>query len=288
MQIPQGASFEHVKKTYRNLAKKYHPDRFPDDPGAEEYFKTVTEGYNLLSDPGKKRRYDQILSNAYSLQTRQHNRYPKGDNRNPEAIRNKLNQIRLHKQQELILQFINREKELKHSVRYTLISLGILSGYLFAFNRWFVNEASMDYLYIIVGLLMFIITSYVLVNHLFIHLRALKFMGKKTIMDYEKGALLIFLVCFLGGPLSIAGLNQVKKQYHLKHYGVYVPAVQIQTTRDRVIFTYVANNQLIYKSTTSFTPNEVADLQTSQNAVVKVSKYNPKIAKLEFMKQSPL
>ncbi len=49
-----------IKKAYRKLAKKYHPDSNPNDKEAEKRFKEVTEAYNVLSDKEKKKLYDQF------------------------------------------------------------------------------------------------------------------------------------------------------------------------------------------------------------------------------------
>ena len=58
--IGKQADEKEIKKAYRKLAKKYHPDTNPGDKTAEQKFKEVTEAYNVLSDPEKKKLYDQF------------------------------------------------------------------------------------------------------------------------------------------------------------------------------------------------------------------------------------
>jgi len=58
--VPKGASKDDIKKAYRKLAIKYHPDRNPDDKKAEEHFKEASEAYEVLSDEKKRQAYDQF------------------------------------------------------------------------------------------------------------------------------------------------------------------------------------------------------------------------------------
>jgi len=63
--VDKKASEKEIKRAYRDLAKIHHPDRNPGDKKAEEKFKEINEAYQVLSDPEKRSRYDQ-LGSAYS------------------------------------------------------------------------------------------------------------------------------------------------------------------------------------------------------------------------------
>ena len=63
--VDKGADDATIKSAYRKLAKKYHPDVNPGDKEAEKKFKEATEAYGVLSDPDKRRQYDQFGHAAF-------------------------------------------------------------------------------------------------------------------------------------------------------------------------------------------------------------------------------
>ena len=62
LELQHNATFEEIKKQYRKMAKKWHPDKNPDNPEAEAKFKEAAEAYDVLSTPDKKSNYDRFGS----------------------------------------------------------------------------------------------------------------------------------------------------------------------------------------------------------------------------------
>ena len=71
--VAKTATKEEIKKTYRKLAQKHHPDRNPGDKAAEERFKEITEAYAVLSDDDQRKQYDQFGDSGF------HQRYSQED-----------------------------------------------------------------------------------------------------------------------------------------------------------------------------------------------------------------
>lgn len=67
--VGKGASEQEIKRAYRTLARKYHPDVNQDDPNAAERFKAVTQAYKVLSDPQLRQQYDQYGHEAFEQAT---------------------------------------------------------------------------------------------------------------------------------------------------------------------------------------------------------------------------
>ena len=62
--IQKNATEDEIKKAYRNLAFKYHPDKNPGDKSAEENFKKINEAYSVLSDSSRRAQYDSGMYNG--------------------------------------------------------------------------------------------------------------------------------------------------------------------------------------------------------------------------------
>ena len=63
--VSKTATAEEIKKAYRTLARKYHPDLNKDNPAAADKFKEVSEAYSVLSDETKRSQYDQFGHAAF-------------------------------------------------------------------------------------------------------------------------------------------------------------------------------------------------------------------------------
>ena len=61
--VPRTASEDEIRKSFRKLARQYHPDVAKDKKTAEEKFKEINEAYEVLGDPEKRKKYDQLGAN---------------------------------------------------------------------------------------------------------------------------------------------------------------------------------------------------------------------------------
>jgi DnaJ-class molecular chaperone len=65
LDVPETASVDEIKKAYRKLSLKYHPDKNPGKPEMVDMFRKVSEAYNVLGDTQKKAEYDAMQNNPF-------------------------------------------------------------------------------------------------------------------------------------------------------------------------------------------------------------------------------
>ncbi len=70
LEVTRTEEADGIKKSYRRLAVKYHPDKNPGDKEAEEKFKELGQAYEILSDPQKRSAYDQFGHDAFDPRAR--------------------------------------------------------------------------------------------------------------------------------------------------------------------------------------------------------------------------
>ena len=68
--VSKSANATEIKRAYRKIAMKYHPDRNPDNKEAEKKFKEAAEAYSILSDENKRRQYDPVSYTHLTLPTK--------------------------------------------------------------------------------------------------------------------------------------------------------------------------------------------------------------------------
>jgi len=83
--LSRGASQDDVRKAHRELVRKYHPDANPEDPRAEERFKEIQQAYEVLSNPRKRREYDEGLRTSPGEGPSGRPRARRGAGRTPEG-----------------------------------------------------------------------------------------------------------------------------------------------------------------------------------------------------------
>jgi curved DNA-binding protein CbpA len=269
-----------VKKKYRELAKLYHPDKNPSSAHADEYFKIVTQGYTILTDPSDKAIYDNNLraylnaksaNSGSSLETDQ--------KRKSNDLKKRMEDRREHFRTQIQNEYLENEKVFSHKNRFILALLTFFGGLLLAYNNWYINYLKMNILFVVLGGFMFGIGTYFIADNIFKR-KQYRFSLEKSarFMDVQGPARLFVLVLFLVPVFFISGM-QLVKFVHLKYFYDYTYPSFVKRYSENVTYTYSVNGEEIERVESSSIP---VDLYKSRLRV-KYSRFNPVISQLEVM-----
>ena len=274
MEIEQYADADVVKRRYRELALLYHPDKNPSNKVAEEYFKILTQGYNILSEPDKKAEYDQLLRQYYERKSTKIEPVRSG---NKQAdIREKLRKHAELQRRRIIVEFENAESNLSHTKRYRLSILTFLTGILVCYNNWFLNFLNFKIMYIVVGSFLFGLGAYMIAN---IRYKNRVYEAAMSGQDVSKviGPVRLFVVLFLVTPVFFLMLMQLTKTVHLNYFYEVTIVDRVGQYNDMVTYNYFVDGEEISRQTDAIPYYDYSD---KSHLRVKYSRINPNISEL--------
>jgi curved DNA-binding protein CbpA len=262
-----------IQKKYKQLAKIYHPDKNPSDPNVGEYFKIVTQGYNVLSNPSQKSQYDHILKEFYNKDTEFVNQQNA-----KEQLKEKIKANNERKKSRIIQQYLKDEQDFPHKYRLIFAVLIFLSGFLMTYNNWFINYKSFNVLYALIGFIIFGLGCYLIANNKFKKEQFASYMSVGKEPEKFK-SIKTFVWLFLTTPILFFALVTTTQYIHMKSYFDYTVVNQISIDNEKVSYSYIINNQEILRRTDFILGKNYQDKSKLR---VKFSKINPNISELVF------
>ncbi len=272
MQLEPYADLPMVKKRYRELAKIYHPDKHPNAPHAEDYFKVITQGYDLLSDPELKPIYDEALKQYYGLPKHQNSPANKW-----QVAQEKVKKHLALKRSQFIAEYEKDEAILSHKLRLIAVILLSISGLLMCYNHWFINLLNYKILYIVLGGFMFCSGAY-WASSMYYKKQSYNLAIRDLPYQNNAAGLRLFLVLFAITPCLFLGLMKLTKYVHLNHFYSFAEVKKINAFGDELAYYYEVNGELIMRRCESL-PKAAFQERVLQ---VKFSLINPYISELVY------
>jgi hypothetical protein len=291
--IPRTASLADIKRAYRSAAKKYHPDKNPEDEGAEEFFVVLTNGYDVLTNPRKKVRYDILLELEYRAEKEFDNPYAKKVSTkrrhrysNTEILKRKQRLFEIQRRKDLrqVLQFRKRNQTFPLVYRYSMTSLIILSGIVMGYKNWFVNyNDTLNFFSLCLSFLVIMAGIFYLSNLAYTHLFVL-FVTKKIKRNYEKSTYYLMTLLIVVSAILFATSVKLKKHYELNRNADYTFPTMVILRANTVEYEFKVDGNTFLKRSNELDDGSFGNRST-RDCVVKYSKSNPRISELIFLDQ---
>lgn len=276
-----GAEIAEVRKAYLQAARRYHPDRNPNDAAAEQMMKILNQGYDLLSNPGKKDVYDAMLYSHYRQQ-----KQPKTSENgalSKEARRQRAREIL----RERDLQFVADYKLRYRSLRIQLIILPLIaiSTPFYAWLNWFADEASYDHLLTFLSLACYLASVLRMAALLWRYLNVQHILKNQKFHD----------AWIYGVVLAVIGLTpwlvyegaQWRYRYHLAQFAA-TTSLQLESYHNGLLrYSFTVGNRRIEKLQHGFFWNASGPIDINSVFKVRYSTRDPRIAEIILASPQP-
>lgn len=247
MGLPTGADAATVRKAYLALVRQHHPDLNPGNKQSEDFIKILNQGWEILSNPGKKEMYDALLYNHYNRASRKEQTSSKRSRADGETRAQRASRIRTERNDRYVADFGRKQALFRFQI---LVSILLAIGAPFyAFNNWFVDFDSYDHMRLLLAAILFGAAIFRLI------ILAFRYYNVYNILHPENpkndaviyGSLLLSLFVI---PILLFQAGDWRKHYHLTHYASETAARITYRNGLFVIYNFEANGKTITKNVT--------------------------------------
>ena len=292
--INEDATSSEIKASFRDAAKKYHPDVNKNNPKASDLFAVINQGYQILSNKRKKTSYDYILaqnkfydieiernySNTYAQQV---SRSRKHRYSNEAILKRKRKRFELQRKKEahIVSTFKSKAESFPLIYRYSINSLLGLTGLVMGYQNWFVSYIDgMGFIKLFFSFALATFGVFSVVNLAYQHLFVMEITGK-TKKKHDDASMRLLVLLLVACITIFSGGTILKKHFELKYNSDYTKAINVTPHSDQYEYVYKVNGVKYMKRQTVHKYPERLNLD---KFVVKHSKSNPKIAELIILK----
>lgn len=275
LQIEPYSEYSVVKKKYYELALIYHPDKNQQSKTSEEFFKILTQGYNILNNPEQKELYDNALRNYYNYKIKTETIKNKD-----QSVAEKLRIYHENKRVKIIEEFLRKDNVVTHQKRIVLWILVLISGFFISYNNWFINYLDYSIFYSIIGFIMFSFGIYFVASNLYA-IRLYKGAINLNVDYDDKYSVSVFVSLLLGIPVLFFITMNITYNYHLNNFSTLTVPNQLFVNNNSVMYQYrVEGKEILRKQ-----KFEEGKIYAKDKVRVKYSYYNPLISELVFINQ---
>jgi hypothetical protein len=272
--LTSAASDEDIRKSFKKLAVQYHPDKNPGDEEAEELFKRISTAYRVLSDPERRKKYDNRLNWLFEYVTPDPEDDPEYRRKYGSSKRKNL-KTREELDQEEILAYEEEVRQKPEHIRIALSLAVSLWGLQLIFSNWYLNEADLKIMLVVLGFALFVCGLLFFINILYRRL-AIRNMKNPLSYNFQNRCLGLFMLLLVGGISGSILLSNLNRNYQLRYYGVTtVGYVDGPSYRGEVKCKFLAQGKLVKKT---FDLEESHLFRSGDPVLVKYSVGNPNFA----------